>query len=182
MIGYNEKTDSSAMQACESQWYAVYTCSRQEKKVASQLTVRSFENFLPLYPSIRTWTDRRVRLELPLFPGYVFVRLALTDRVRVLQAPGVVHFVGFNGQPAALPDEDINVLRNGLIQGGHAEPDEFLREGQKVRIATGPFAGLQGILRRRNGRTRVVVSIAAIERCFAVEVEHREVRELKSVD
>src|SRR5690348_1640448 len=80
----------------EQHWYAAYTCANHEKQVASQLDVRVVEHFLPLYGSVRRWKDRRVTLDLPLFPGYVFIRLALQDRLRVLEIPGVVRLVGFN--------------------------------------------------------------------------------------
>src|SRR5262245_10028837 len=84
----------------EQHWYAAYTCANREKRVATELGVRDVEHFMPLYSSVRRWKDRRVNLELPLFPGYVFVRLALRDRLRVLQIPSVVRLVGFNGLPA----------------------------------------------------------------------------------
>ena len=84
-------------------WYALYTCANHEKRVAAELHARAVENFLPLYSSVRRWKDRRVRLDLPLFPGYVFVRMALRDRLQVQQVPGVAHLVGFDGTPAVLP-------------------------------------------------------------------------------
>src|SRR5271157_5605311 len=84
----------SSVEYLEPHWYAAYTCANHEKRVALQLERRSLECFLPLYESVRRWKDRRVRLELPLFPGYVFVRLALRDRLQVLQVPGVARLVG----------------------------------------------------------------------------------------
>jgi len=72
----------------EPRWYAAYTSANHEKRVAEQLKLRSVEHFLPLYDSVRRWKDRRMKLQLPLFPGYVFVRLALRDRLQVLQVPG----------------------------------------------------------------------------------------------
>src|SRR5712671_5761651 len=89
----------------EQHWYAAYTCAQHEKRVAAELRMREVEHFLPLYSSVRRWKDRRVQLELPLFPGYVFVRLALLDRLCVLQVPGVARLVGFGCLPQALPDE-----------------------------------------------------------------------------
>src|ERR1043166_10057148 len=83
-------------------WYAIYTCANHEKRVAAELEARAVENFLPLYHSLRRWKDRRVILNTPLFPGYVFVRLAMQDRVRVVQVPSVVRLVGFGGVPAVL--------------------------------------------------------------------------------
>src|ERR1700740_156313 len=83
-------------------WYAVYVCANHEKRVARQLEQRKVEHLLPLYETIRRWKDRRVRWQSPLFPGYVFVRLALRDRLQVLQIPSVVRLVGFNGYPTPL--------------------------------------------------------------------------------
>src|ERR1700693_6015046 len=91
----------------EPHWSAAYTCANHEKRVTQQLEKRSVEHFLPLYESVRRWKDRRVRLHMPLFPGYVFVKLALRDQLQLLQIPGVVQLVSFNGRPAPLPQEDI---------------------------------------------------------------------------
>src|SRR6266699_1377594 len=118
----------------EPRWYAAYTRAQHEKRVAAELGMREVEHFLPLYSSVRRWKDRRVTLDLPLFPGYVFVRLALRDRLRVAQIPGVVRLVGFNGQPTALPDTEIEIMRSGLPQSLRAEPHPFLSVGKRVRI------------------------------------------------
>src|SRR5689334_5585755 len=100
--------------AVSEQWFATYTCARHEKKVALQLEERGIEFFLPVYRSVRRWKDRRKELDMVLFPSYVFVKLCLRDRLRVLQLPGVVRFVTFNGEPAVLPSGDIEALRNGI--------------------------------------------------------------------
>src|SRR6266851_8884853 len=134
---------------CEPRWYAAYTCAQHEKRVAEQFTQRALEHFLPKYASVRRWKDRRVRLELPLFPGYVFVRLALRDRLQVLKIPGVAKLVGFNGTPTALPEEEIAALRTSLACGVRAEPHPYLTAGRRVRIKAGPLTGLEGILLRR---------------------------------
>src|SRR5258707_12109730 len=91
----------------QPQWYALYTRANHEKRVAAELMQRSVENFLPLYSSVRRWKDRRVTLDLPLFPGYVFVRMALRDRLRVVQIPSVGRLVGFGGSPAGLPGTEM---------------------------------------------------------------------------
>src|SRR5437667_10937250 len=133
----------------EEHWYAAYTRAKHEKRVAAELGMREVEHFLPLYSSVRRWKDRRVQLESPLFPGYVFVRLALRDRLRVLQIPSVVRLVGFSGQPTALSDAEMEIMRSGLSQSLRAEPHPFLTVGRHVRITGGPFAGLDGVVRRQ---------------------------------
>ena len=152
-------------------WYAAYTSANREKRVAQQLGAWEVEYFLPLYASIRRWKDRRVELELPLFPGYVFVRILLGDRLRVLQVPGLAQLVGFGGVPAALPAEEIEALRSSLAHGVRAEPHPFLAKGRRVRVKAGPLTGVEGILTRRRNRARFVLSVEPIQRSVAVEVD-----------
>jgi len=180
-IGRDGATDYSGAVALpavfdEQHWYAAYTCAQHEKRIAAELGVREVEHFLPLYRSVRRWKDRRVTLELPLFPGYVFVRLALRDRLRVVQIPSVVRLVGFNGLPTALPDEEIEILRSGLCESLSAEPHPFLTVGRQVRIVTGPFTGLKGVLKKKRSSARVVVTLELIQRSVAVNVDIADVR------
>jgi transcriptional antiterminator NusG len=158
-----------------SRWYAAYTCANHEKRVAAELGARDVGHFLPLYSCVRRWKDRRVTLDLPLFPGYVFVRLALSDRLRVLQIPSVVRLVGINGHPEPLPDDEIEALRNGLAHRLRAEPHPHLAVGRRVRMVRGPFKGIEGILVRKKGALRLILSINAIMRSAAVEVDVADV-------
>lgn len=155
-------------------WYALYTCPRHEKSVAHQIEQRSISCFLPLYRSVRRWKDRRKELELALFPGYVFVQLALEDRFRVLQLPSAVRLVSFHGQPAVLPAAEIDALRQRLA-GGCAEPHPYLRAGRRVRVCGGPMQGLEGIIVRRKDRCRLVFSLDLIMRSVAVEIDESDV-------
>jgi transcription antitermination factor NusG len=152
-------------------WYAAYTCARHEKYVSRQLQDRAIENFLPTYRSVRHWKDRRKEIELPLFPGYVFIRLLNDDRIRVLEIPGVVRFVSFNGKPACLQSSEIESLRNGVGNGIHAEPHPYLKVGQRVRVKYGPLAGTEGILLRKKDHLRLVISLDLIMRSIAAEVQ-----------
>jgi transcription antitermination factor NusG len=163
----------------EPHWYVAYTSANHEKRVAQQLLQRTVENFLPLYDTVRRWKDRRVQLRMPLFPGYVFVRLALHDRLRVLEVPGVVRLVGFNGLPVALPDEEMEILRAGLSQHLRAEPHPFLTLGRRVRIKSGSLQGLEGILLRRKSNLRVVISVGLIHRSIAVDVDSIDLEEIR---
>jgi len=159
----------------EPHWYAAYTRANHEKSVAEQLGVRAVEHFLPVYSSVRRWKDRRVNLQMPLFPGYVFVRMPLFDRLRVQQIPGVARLVGFGGTPAALPDSEIESLRAGLEGGVRVEPHPYLRVGRRVRVKAGPMVGMQGILLKRKGRLRIVISIELIQRSVALEIDEFDV-------
>jgi transcription termination/antitermination protein NusG len=155
----------------QEHWYAAYTCANHEKRVAHQLIEREVDHFLPLYRSVRRWSDRSVRVDLPLFPGYVFVRLALRDRLRVLRVPSVVRLVGFNGAPTPLGDGEVESLRCALAQGVRAEPHPFLTVGCRVRITAGPLIGYEGILVRRKGNLRVVLSVDLIQRSILLDTD-----------
>lgn len=164
----------------EPLWYAAYTSANHEKRVAEQLVQRSVEYFLPLYQSVRRWKDRKVCLQQPLFPGYVFVRIALYNRLQVLQVPGVAKLIGFNGMPTALAQEEIDVLRTSLLNGAHAQPHPYLPIGRHVRVTKGPMAGLQGVLKRKKGKVRLVVSMELIQRAMFVEIDVADVEAVES--
>ena len=120
-----------------------------------------------------------MQIDLPLFPGYVFVRLALRDRVRVLQIPSVVRLVGFGGLPTALPDQEMEAMRNGLLRQLRLEPHPYLTIGRRVRLTSGPLMGLEGILVRRKGLLRLILSLDLIQRSIAVEVDSADVEPIR---
>jgi len=159
----------------QPRWYVAHTRANHEKCVAEQLNRRAVKHFLPLYESVRRWKDRRVRLQLPLFPGYVFVRLALQDRLQVLHIPSVVRLVGFNRHPAALPEGEVEALREELTRQFRAEPHPYLTVGRRVLIKSGPLRGRQGILLRRKGKYRIVLSVDLIMRSIILDIDAADV-------
>lgn len=170
----SDLTSSSKFgQADGRKWYAVYTKPRHEKRVDLHCRLRDIECFCPLYKTSRRWRDgSKVILDLPLFPGYVFVRLSERIRVGVLGIPGVLAIVnGANRQLASLPDEEVAILQHGLANGGAgAEPHHLLTTGQRARIRSGAFAGMIGIVVRTKSSTRVVLTLDLIMKSIAVEV------------
>jgi transcription antitermination factor NusG len=108
-------------------------------------------------------------VKLPLFPSYLFVRIPAADRLRVLEIPGVVHVVSSSGVPVAVPKEDIETLRT-VLQHRRSEPYPYLTAGTRVRIQAGPLQGLEGVVLRKNGQTRIVVSVDFIQRSASVEL------------
>jgi len=161
-------------------WYVAYTCANHEKRVAEQFERRRIEHLLPLYKALRQWRDRRVYLQYPLFPGYIFVRLALRDKLWVLQTAGVVRLVGVGGNPIPINDEEIVVLRRALVDTKRVEPHPYLTVGRRVRVTAGPLVGYEGIMVRRKSRLRVVLSIAAIERSIVVDMDAASVQPIVS--
>jgi transcription antitermination factor NusG len=157
------------------QWFAVYTASRHEKRVVQHLEHRRIEHFLPVYRVEHRWRDgSRVALDLPLFPGYVFVRIFRQDRVGVLDVPGVVSMIGTGPRPSPLPDFQVEALRAGL-DPTRAEPHPLLAVGQRVRIKVGALAGLEGIVIRKKSGIRVVLTLDLLMQSIAIEVDGDDV-------
>lgn len=174
-------TDHKASQAdvqpanSAAHWYAVQTYPRHEKRVCEDIGLRALESFLPLYETVHRWKNGcKVRVELPLFPGYLFVKLDPRERYKVLGLPGAVSIVGSASGPWPLPEVEIEGLRASL----HArkfKPHSYLAVGQKVRIKSGPLANMTGFLVREAGGVRFVLSVEMIGQSVAVEVDAEDV-------
>ena len=162
------------IQNSQPRWYALYTCARHERRVAEQIERRQVSCFLPSYRCVRRWKDRNKELELALFPGYVFVHMSLSNKLKVLQVPGVVRLVSFHGKPAPLPAAEIEALRDRLSGSAKFEPHPYLRAGRKVRVHSGPFQGLEGVIVRRKDRYRLIFSIDLIQRSLAIELDEAD--------
>ena len=160
-------------------WFALYTASRHEKRVAQHLGQREIEFYLPLYKAERRWADgSRVTLDLPLFPGYLFVHIRRSERSRVLGVPGALSVVGgTGGEPASLPDATIEALRTG-IETQRVRPHPLLTAGQRVRIRSGALAGFEGIVVRKKNSLRVVLAVEHIMQSYSVEVARDDLEPL----
>jgi transcription antitermination factor NusG len=159
----------------ERRWFAIYTTCRHEKRVAHHLGQREIEHFLPVYRTQHKWKDgSRVMVDLPLFPGYVFVRIDARKRVSVLEVPGVVSMIGTGSRPAALADFEVEALRAGL-DPMRAEPHPLLTVGQRVRIKSGALAGVEGIVIRKKSGFRVVLTLSLLMQSIAIEVNGDDV-------
>lgn len=151
-------------------WYAVFTTPQNEKSAARHLHQREVEFFLPTYEEERVWRNRqRVKVNLPLFPSYLFVRIAASERGRVLQVPGILRIVGNSREGLPLPDSEINFLRL-QTEAKALQPFRELAEGQRVRVRTGIMQGIEGVLVRKSNRLRFVISLALIDQHAAMEV------------
>jgi len=152
-----------------SNWYAIQTRSRHEKMVAAHLTGRNVTTFLPLVTQIHRWSDRRKTVQLPLFPGYAFVRIvpSAEERVQVLRVDGVVSFVGVQGEGTPIPDAQIAEIHR-LLDNVPCASYPFLKVGQRVRIHGGCLDGIEGILVARNNSRTLVISIEPIQRSVAI--------------
>lgn len=151
-------------------WYAASTRPNHEKRAAEQLNRREIEHLLPLFNSVRQWKDRKVLLAMPLFPGYVFVRIPLRERSRVLEVPGVAGLVGFGTRPAQLADEEIRSIQSCMNRESGVEPHPYLCVGRRARVKSGPLQGVEGIIVRLKNRTRLVLSLQLIQCSVTLDV------------
>jgi len=152
-------------------WYALHVRAKAEKAVARGIREKGYEDFLPLYRSARRWSDRVTRVDEPLFPGYVFCRAEPTQRPLIVTTPGIIRIVSFGERPAIIPNREIDAITRALTCSIGAEPWPFLCQGQRARIRSGPLIGIEGIVVRTNTRYRLVLSVEALCRSMAIEVE-----------
>jgi transcription antitermination factor NusG len=153
-----------------SHWHAIRVRLRWEKMAADSLHGKEYEAFLPLYRKRSPWSDRVKEIDVPLFPGYVFCRGDFSGRPRLVTTPGVIGILSFGGIPAIISENEIEAIKSVIRSGLYTEPWLYLREGQRVRIHSGALTGIEGILIRTKSDCRVVLSIEALCRSVAVEI------------
>ncbi|AHM62209.1 NGN domain-containing protein [Flammeovirgaceae bacterium 311] len=157
-------------------WYAVYTRSRAEKKLHTLLVQKKVECFLPLKKTLSQRTDRKKTIELPLIPSYLFVRITEKEHFDVLNTPGAVCYVRFDGQPAAIPDEQIDYLRQIIINEPRdltVQYDNFSR-GDMVEVRSGPLKGIKAEVIQIRGKERLLLRFESLGYCVHVELPAEE--------
>jgi transcription elongation factor/antiterminator RfaH len=154
-----------------SRWYALYTRPRHEKQVLDELSGRHIEALLPTYKVRRRWSDRYKIVEEPLFKNYLFVNMTWDKYYDTLRPYGAVSFVMFDGQPAEIPSDEIEAIRTLVESELPYNPHPYLKVGRKVRVKTGPLAGCEGILTRKKGLSRLVLSVHLLQQSVIAEVD-----------
>jgi len=152
-------------------WFAIRVRPKHEKAAAISLGRQGFEEFVPVHRVRRRWSDRVKDVDAVLFPGYIFCRFPRHDRLRVLNSPSVESIVGFGKTDIPVDDAEIHAVRTLVASGRPLAPWPFLRIGQNVAIESGPLAGVRGVVLRDPDSWRVVVSVEALDRSIAVEVD-----------
>ncbi len=160
-------------------WYAVRTKAKHEGVGARFAEARGVEIYLPVYLARRQWSDRVKVIEQPLFSGYFFARVDREERVKVLEAPGVVGVVGFGGEPAPIPEIEIENVRRLMKSGLPASPCPYVKVGDKVRIRSGPLVGMEGILQKIKNRWRFILTVDLLQKGVAVEVDSETVEAVR---
>src|SRR5271157_3602660 len=158
-------------------WYALHTRARHEKAIERRLRDQGMETFVPTTMQVHRWSDRKKKVEVPLFSCYVFVRCALTadDRTRVYQVDSVHGFVGTRGSSLPIPDEQIESIQKVLTQTAPWRSYPFLKAGQRVRVRGGAMDGIEGVFLSENGDHSLIISIDAIQRSMAVRIDGYDV-------
>jgi transcription antitermination factor NusG len=153
------------------EWYAVYTMSRHEKRVAAHCERIAIEHFLPLYTWRRSWKNRTtVDLQMPLFPNYIFVQLSPDDHGPLMRLPGVLSTVGNAAGPVAIQDSEMEVLRR-IMDCKAIEPHAYITAGDKVRVKAGPLEGIVGVVLRKANGLRFIVTLDLIGKSVALDIE-----------
>jgi len=156
--------------ASDRNWHAVFTVPQHEKSVVQHLNIREIESFLPTYEVVRVWKNRqRMKINLPLFPAYLFVRINSRERTKVLQSPGVIQIVGNGRDHDPVLNSEIDFLRTDYCRQ-RIEPYRDLVIGEKVRVTNGVMQGLEGILVRKNNNMQFVLTVDLINQHAAIHV------------
>ena len=163
-------------------WFALYVRSRFEKVVSQTLRNNGFTEYLPLYTKMSQWSDRTQKLELPLFPGYVFCRFDPKRTFSVLRLPSVLHVLSVGSKPAEIPDAEVETIRKLLASGRGIAPWDYLEVGQRIVVTSGSLEGVEGILIRFKGEDRLVASVPLLRRSVSVEIDRACVRALQTRD
>jgi transcription antitermination factor NusG len=161
-------------------WYAIRVRSRFEQTVSVGLAGKGYHEYLPLYHSRRTWSDRSKDLDLPLFPGYLFCRFDVQNRLPILTTPGVISIVGIGKNPVAISNEEIEAIQTMIRSGLHLQPWPQLAVGSSVVIEQGPLKGIEGVALDVKNKYRLFVSVPLLQRSVSVEIDREWVRPLSA--
>jgi len=151
-------------------WHVLHVLSNHEKRVSQHLALRFIDHYLPVYTERVKWTDRTVVAERPLFSGYVFVRFQPRSRISVISTPGVLRLLGDETKDL-VSNEELAKIRDGLASGLLLRPHACVSVGTRVRVRDGVFAGAEGVVTELRQQCRVILTLAATQQCFSLEVE-----------
>ncbi|MDA3780078.1 MAG: UpxY family transcription antiterminator [Bacteroidales bacterium] len=165
----------------ESKWYAFYTKSRNEKKVYQKLIEKNLECYLPIEKKLKQWNDRKKWVEEPLIRSYIFVKIFLYELQNVLETSGVVTIVRFGGSPAAIPENQIDVIKKILRNDIDYEINtEKLDIGQKVEVSSGNLKGLKGELVNHYNKYKVLIRIESINQNLLLQINSSNLLKLEN--
>jgi transcription antitermination factor NusG len=165
-------------------WYAVYTKSRAEKKVALELDYKEIECYLPLQKKLRQWSDRKKWIETPLISGYIFVFISPKEYDKVLQTNGIVSYVRFEGKAAIIPDNQITAIKQ-VLQQTELSIDIVTRNfsaGDEIEVLDGPVMGLKGKLISIKGKKKVAVELQQLNLTLTIDLSNTKIKKITSLE
>ncbi len=154
-----------------NRWYALQLRSRWENSTAALLSSKGYESFLPTFKTVKRGRGRSTEAEAPLFPGYLFCRFNVFDRLPVLITPGVISVVGSGRIPIPVEESELKAVQKMISTGLPVKPWPYLEVGQIVRIEEGALSGVEGVLTSFKGTQRIVVSVSLLRRSVALEID-----------
>jgi transcription antitermination factor NusG len=158
-------------------WHVVYTMPKAERRVALSIGEIGIETYLPLCTIVRQWSDRLKKVEVPLFPNYVFVKVDEKTRRNVYKIKEPIRFISIDKRPAVVDEREIQTIRQVLSGGSKVSSEAYFQQGMMVRIKQGQFAGLEGIVIKRNGTTRLLVRIERLMKAYSFNISADMVEE-----
>lgn len=161
---------NSTLTKSDFSWYVLFTMPNHEKIVCGNLHKKGIETFLPLRKEIRTWSDRKVKIEAPCFPNYIFVNIRKVDRYRVFEVPGIVRYLDSNQNPTTIREKEINIIRKLVVEENFEVTTDNFIKGDAVMITSGPLQNLKGVLVDRKGTKRLLLEIESIKRNLLIDV------------
>lgn len=158
-------------------WYAIYTKPRNEKKACSELVKKGIEVYLPLLETLKQWSDRKKKVEEPLFKSYLFVHISKDDYYEVLNTPGIVRYITFEGKAVPIPDIQIRAIEYFLDSNSEPDAEEItIKPGEPVEIIKGSLTGLVGTLVERSGKHKVRIEIDALGQSILLSISKSQIR------
>ncbi|WP_343674170.1 UpxY family transcription antiterminator [Chitinophaga sp.] len=152
-------------------WFVLYTRPKFEKRIAEQISKLNYESFLPIRTCFRKWSDRVKRIEEPLFPNYVFVRITSNDSFKLLSVSGVVKLITCEGKPVSVSESEIEIIKKIAVTNPAVTSENLETVGEKVRVISGAFVGMEGELIRKVGKSRLLIRLPAIDHALSVEID-----------
>ncbi len=157
-------------------WFAAYTRPRHEKKVLELLKNREIEAYVPLVKEVHQWSDRKKLIEEPLIRSYVFVHIPPKHQLYVVETEGIVHFVTFHKELAAIPDFQIEALKRTIESGMKLQSQTYLKTGQMVEVIDGPLQGIIGHIQRIENESKFVISLDAVQVAYEIQIDPQHLK------
>jgi transcription antitermination factor NusG len=163
----------------DAKWYVVYTKPKSERKVALRVIDMGIESYLPMHTVQRQWSDRKKKMEAPLFSNYVFVKVDDVKRRLLFSIKELLKFVSIEGKPVVIRDHEILLIKQVLTGDFDSiSTEEYFQEGMKVKIKHGQFAGIEGTVIKRCNRSRLMIRIEGVMKAFSFVISAKYAEEI----